>query len=110
MNKKPLFSARRLKINKVLLNITVEDIYLYLRRLFYYYFKRKQMMKSIANREGYCNYKVCGDLCCNVFCSMFDTTSKECVISNKKPIFCSIYPFDEKDKSIRIKSLCTFYW
>lgn len=97
-------------IKDLFFKISLETIYLHLRRNFYYHFKRKEMMDSIAKRKGYCNYKKCGQICCGYYpCECLDN-NLECKINEDKPIMCRLFPFDEQDKSTRLKSVCAYYW
>jgi len=91
--------------------LSLEIIYLKCRRWFYYHFKRKKMMESIAKRKGCCNYEKCGKICCGYYlCDYFNFNNSKCKINENKPISCKLFPFDEKDKSRRVKFICSLYW
>ncbi len=86
-----------------------------LRRRFYSVFRKKYIIESVAKRKGHCNHCSCCQV--TVFgrkydCQYFDTQSKKCLVykTDKMPILCNYYPFDEKDKWDEYKDRCGFYW
>lgn len=88
-------------------------VYVTLRRLFYFKFRKKHVLKMVGKRKGRCNQCTCCDLWfwkgpCEYL------AGKNCLIHNQpnkdpRPK-CHLYPFDEKDKMPFYRNNCGFYW
>ncbi len=68
------------------------------------------MLKSIAERKGYCDYKKCGRICCGYYPCEYLGCDSKCKVNDTKPEVCRLFPFDEKDKPMRMKVFCEYYW
>ena len=81
-----------------------------LRRRYLFIFKRSYVNKMLSKRQGSCDG--CGGMCCirNMNCSFFK--KGKCSIYNKGiPLFCKIYPIDQKDIELGgMSDVCQFYW
>ena len=95
-------------------NLSWDKIYRTSRKWFYWYFNKNYIYRSIARRRGGCEKGKCW-ACCNdvlvVPCPYLDK-EKGCTVfmTEKMPVGCYIYPFDEKDKNKMDKDKCLFYW
>ncbi len=100
------FLVQVLRGNK---RIRLVNIPRYVRRLYLWHFRRDYIYKSIAERKGEC--RSCG--CCvdrATSCKHYDKVRKLCGIWNGIPLFCKLYPIDEKDKKEFSKKYCGYYW
>jgi len=86
----------------------------YIRKRYYYIFKKKYIAESISRRKGKC--KKCG-YCEEIrpmiglkYCKFYDKKNKKCKIYPTQPGTCHAYPFDEKDKWNYTKGKCGYYW
>jgi len=84
---------------------SISNIYKYVRRLFYWHFKRDHVLKSLARRKGKCSMHGC---CAEAGCKYLK--DNKCTIYDYRPINCRIYPFDEKDMYVDVKGQCSYYW
>ena len=70
-----------------------------IRRFYYGHFEGRKLKKKLAFREGECAR--CGTCCKLMFTCPFLTThqdgSTSCMIHNKRPVNCRIFPADEVD-------------
>ena len=83
------------------------NIYRQVRRHCLWHFRKKYVLESMSKRKGKC--KVCG--CCEeIECKYSDGETSKCIIYDIRPLFCRLYPIDEKDKSEYGKIHCGFYW
>ncbi len=94
-------------------NITIDDVWLALRRRFYLKFRKKYVEESIKARRGECGY--CPSFCCSLNgCKHYNIESFKCKIYKKRPkdMICITTPFDEKDIHKRLYYYCSkrYYW
>ena len=89
----------------------LDSIWREIRRWYYFNFNMNYVEQSIAKRKGKCSMCSCCDnqiklLKCKhskgKICEVWDT--------EKMPLRCKLYPFDEKDKAKFARSYCTFRW
>jgi hypothetical protein len=114
---KTIKGIESLKYNKI--EIITDKIWRSIRRWYYYNLKPNYIKQSLKNRKGKCEYWKCGGCCDDLIfnrksCEYFNKKTGECKAWNTKQFPCSQklkeYPFDEKDKSLRTKQKCTYYW
>src|SRR3989338_11150942 len=67
---------------------SIFNIYKYIRRLFYWHFRRDYVLKSLARRKGRCNMHGC---CSEAGCEYLK--DNKCTIYQKRPINCNIFFF-----------------
>ena len=82
------------------------------RRWFYLTFRRGYVRRMAARRKGVCGRHGC----CNLSAlaklrRCFDPEDDAyCLKKDNLPLFCRMYPFDEKDKHPATRAYCNFYW
>ena len=75
-----------------------------IRRRFLVIFRPYYVMRSLSLRRGNCNHCSC---CEKINCKHLE--NKLCKIYPRNPLFCMIFPIDEKEREI-VKKHCGFYW
>ena len=90
----------------------IKKIYRVLRRYFFFYFRRKEMIRRYMNLTRNKSCAACG--CCGAkshSCKYFDRESRRCIVwgTGKMPLLCKITPFDEKDINDYIRDNCVFF-
>ena len=98
--------------------IVFDKVYRSIRRQFYYNFEKEYIIESLKNRKGNCDWQKCKGCCGDLLikCKEFDEKTGLCKVwENEKKMLCGggiikEYPFDERDKSLRTRKKCTYYW
>lgn len=84
-------------------------IYAGLRRRFLYYFRTDYVNTQLARRRGAC---LKDGRCCKItmpWCPYLE--NGKCAIYERQPLFCKIFPIDEKDKELSdVKERCSYYF
>ncbi|MBP7216491.1 MAG: hypothetical protein KBA46_04315 [Candidatus Omnitrophica bacterium] len=98
--------------NLVRLVIRGKFAYLYAgaRRRYLYYFHRGYVLKQLTLRKGACNQR--GD-CCRLtlpWCKHL-TKDGKCAAYQKQPLFCKLFPIDEKDQKLSgVGTRCAYFF
>lgn len=79
-------------------------------RRFYYVFNKREVYNSLERRKGDCLR--CGRCCHTSFrCQHLDYDKNGlslCKVYDKKPLMCSLYPYNEKDYFYHLKPSCGY--
>lgn len=91
----------------------IKLFYLALRRRFLFLFRKKYVQESVTLRKGGCRRCPCchtpGLFSKKNHCQYLKGQS--CLLFDAKlPLFCKLYPIDEKDKTPFGKTHCGYYW
>lgn len=87
-------------------------IHRFLRRKYYMRFRKRYVEEMLKARQGVCG----GHGCCDL--SFFHRGRKcldckdrtKCLLWDRLPRECVVYPFDEKDKIPETRAYCNFHW
>ncbi len=81
-------------------------------RRFFHFFHREKVYVSLKERKGDC--KRCGKCCqASIRCPklLYDENNLAmCMIHDRRPGMCKIYPFNSKDFFSHIKDKCGFFY
>ena len=84
-------------------------IYASMRRRFIFYFRKGYFNNQMAKRKGSC---ASVGHCCQItmaWCQYLD--NGKCLIYDRQPFFCRIFPIDEKDKRLSgAAKSCGYYF
>jgi Fe-S-cluster containining protein len=84
-------------------------IYAGLRRRYLYYFRRGYVDVQLSRRKGACSVK--GHCCRKTLPWCEYLIDEKCSIYDKQPLFCRIFPIDEKDKELsQVKETCGYHF
>jgi len=88
----------------------IGSLYASFRRRFLFYFRRNYVLSSISKRKGNCDD--CKITCCELTrpgCPFFK--NNKCLIYEKMPKFCKLFPIDHKDVILSgMEGICKYYW
>lgn len=108
----PIIFSLRLKIYiiiRLMLQGKYRCLYGCIRRRFIFYFAKRYFARQLSRKKGKCST---GGHCCNVlisFCPYLEDGN--CSVYDKQPLFCRIFPIDEKDKELYgVKYLCGYHF
>lgn len=104
--------GKKLKISSFLFllrNINLKYLYGSLRRRFIYYFLKGYYNRKLAKRRGACLEK--GHCCRQTIPWCPHLQENICRLYAQQPLFCRIFPIDEKDQELSgIKRECGYYF
>lgn len=97
-------------------NITLNDVYIAMRRQFYLKFRKKYVQAGLLARRGSC--AGCSNMgqCCSWNGCKYQDDKSGCLIYGKREQYgyntCTITPFDEKDIHKRLYGYCKvkYHW
>lgn len=92
------------------IDIFCSAILLQTRRRFYYFFNKREIYTSLKKRQGNCLR--CGRCCHASFkCQYLEYDENGlslCKVYDRKPLMCSLYPYNENDYFYHLKSSCGY--
>jgi hypothetical protein len=85
----------------------IKYLYASFRRRFIFYFNQSYFRQQITRRKGNCSGS--GHCCAKTMPWCVYSKDHKCVVYEKQPFFCKIFPIDEKDIELSdVKGICGY--